>query len=326
MLPAWSWQGLGGHTVYHLQFHEQLLYAATNNGLFSKLVSAEDTLWNIAGLQGKEITDFVVWGEGNLIASVVINAENPDATLYRTSNDGSDWSALESNFGGELAPVTCQALATVPPTYDTLYGRGRYNVAKSTDGGITWNSVFADWDAIGYQADLLEVDARNPHTVWAGGETSIFSPYLLKSSDGGQSWQPMEVPANGDNAVYSLATDPYDVDRVLAGMEGQIIGSDNGGDSWQVRFAPENYSYFNQITFSSLQPDRVYAVGTDGGNDVGDVLLYTSEDGGQQWDVVRFEGDTSKQYAALDLAIATMDDQEIIFIATDQGVVRYSPR
>lgn len=57
------------------------------------------------------------------------------------------------------------------------------------NGGQEWTSTFKDWNAAGYQAPLLYVSPHDPSVVFAGGETSIFQPYPLRSSDFGEEWE-----------------------------------------------------------------------------------------------------------------------------------------
>lgn len=325
--PTWTLRGLSGQSVSEIKLSGQTLFAATDNGMYRQAVDAVDTAWDTAGLVGREITDFVVLSNRALLASVVIGPDNPAATFYRSEDDGDTWTPVNSNFGGEAGSITCQALAVSPSSSDVLYGRGNYNVAKSTDRGQTWTSVFSSWDNIGYQADLMYVYPNDADQVWAGGETSIFSPYLIKSTDAGQTWTLLEVPADGDNAVYSLVAHPTDPRRVLAGMEGQIIYSEDGGSQWEVIYSPDAdiYSYFLDLLLSPVQEERVYAVGTDGGTGLGDVLLYVSDDFGQQWEMLRYEGLRGVQYAARDMAVTMVEGAETIFIGTNRGVVRYHP-
>ena len=184
----WSYTGLGGLSVQEVEVNGDWVYAATQNGMLRQSINSSDTTWMVAGLKGLNITDFAILPEDRLVASVVLNQNNPSNTLYVSHDGGDNWLPLTDDFGGDLGAVTCQALDYNPDNPSVLYGRGNYNIAKSTDGGETWSSVFGAWDAIGYQADLIQVYDSNPDIVWAGGETSIFSPYMVKSTDGGQNW------------------------------------------------------------------------------------------------------------------------------------------
>lgn len=322
---AWTYTGLGNYDVTEVEVRGEWVYAATQQGMYRKNVGNYDTLWTNAGLSGEEITDFIILGDEQLLASVRLDSNNPSTTLYMSWDGGANWTAMDTNFGGENGAVTCRALDYNVENPQVLYGRGNYNVAKSTDGGQTWSSVFADWDNTGYQADLIKVYDENPDIVWAGGETSIFSPYMVKSTDGGQNWQPVQVPSQGDNAVYTMVIDKNDPQHILAGMEGQVIASQNGGNQWEVVLTPDNYSYFLDMQISSENDDMVYAAGTDGGNALGDIIIYTSDDFGQSWNSVRHSGQEGKRYAARDLGLYSSSEGEAMYVATNQGVFIYAP-
>lgn len=320
---TWSYAGLGQNTVNEIKIVNDQILVATRNGMFKKSINVDDTSWIQAGLAGQVITDFVAFDADEILAAVEIGPENPDHTFYKTEDGGETWSPMQSNFGGEQGSQTCYAMDMHPDQPHVLYARGIYNVAKSADRGQTWESVLGEWEQIGYQADLIHIDANNTDIVWAGGETSIFSPYLAKSSDAGQTWQGMNIPSQGDNAVYSIAIDPNNSDHVLIGMEGQIIMTEDGGSSWSVLFSPENYSYINDMQVSTLNQSLVYAAGTDGGNALGDIIVYSSADFGNNWESAESEGMEGKDYAAQDLALYTQQEQELVYVGTNHGVFIY---
>lgn len=324
-LQEWTYTGLGNRYVVEVEVKSDWVYAATQQGMYKQRVASDDTLWTNAGLSGMEITDFVLLEAEHILASVSLDNNNPSNTLYMSHDGGANWTAMDTNFGGQEGAVTCQALDYDPNNPQVIFGRGNYNVAKSTDGGQNWTSVFADWGNIGYQADLIKVYDEDPDVVWAGGETSIFSPYMIKSTDGGQNWQPVQVPSQGDNAVYSMVIHPNDPQQLLAGMEGQVIASQNGGSIWEIVLTPDNYSYFLDLQMSLEEEERVYAAGTDGGNDLGNIIIYTSNNFGEGWSNVRHQGQEGKQYAAHDLGLYSIGGQEAMYVATNHGVFIYKP-
>lgn len=185
--------------------------------------------------------------------------------------------------------------------------------------------MYGEWQGIGYQSDLIQIDPNNTNIVWAGGETSIFSPYLVKSSDAGQTWQGANIPYDGNNAVYAMAIDPVNSDHVLVGMEGRMIVTEDGGNDWEILFSPENPSYFNDMQVSILNQRTVYAAGTDGGNALGDIIVYSSADFGNTWETAEHEGVEGKAYAAQDLALYAQQGQELVYVGTNHGVFIYQP-
>ncbi len=321
---TWTYLGLGEHNIQEVKIIDNTVFAATRDGMFKKSTSNTDTLWQTAGLEGMEITDFVAYSSDEMLASFKVSGSQPE-TLYETTDGGMTWAPLESNFGGEQNTQTCRALEKAPADNDVLFGRGDANVAKSTDGGLTWESTYQEWNNIGYQADLIVVDENNPDIVWAGGETSIFSPYIIKSTDRGESWLPQQVPNQGDNAVYSMAIHPDNSERILVGMEGQIIHTTDGGENWEVNFTPAESSYVHDIQNSLMQTGKVFATGTDGGTSLGDIIIFVSDDFGGNWETIKHEGKTNEQYGAVDMALLANENEEFVYVGTNRGVFVYTP-
>src|SRR2546425_9658706 len=102
---------------------------------------------------------------GSGLLSSAQNQENPQS-LNRWSSNGPD--------GGEVL-----SLAIDPSNPATIYAGTAVGLFKSTNGGATWSISLAG----GYIKDLV-VYAPNPNIIYAGSS---------KSTDGGLSWQPMNL-------------------------------------------------------------------------------------------------------------------------------------
>ena len=122
----------------------------------------------------------------------------------------------------------------------------------------------------------------------ANGET--VRDVLFRSSDGGDSFEPLETPFVGE-AVTSLAISPHDPGVIYAGTEpSRVYRSADGGDSWthlegivDLPSADEWYfpprpdtHHVRWLEVDPHDPDRLY-VGIEAG-----AFVYT-EDGGDTW-------------------------------------------
>lgn len=96
---------------------------------------------------------------------------------------------------------------------------------------------------------------------------------VLKSTDGGQSWERIATGVNGPVDFHQMDVSPAD-SRVLYGAYvGQLQVSRDGGASWNiVGPAPQGLI---DLAASASDPDRLYA-GTEQG-------LRLSRDGGKSW-------------------------------------------
>ncbi|WP_177198827.1 S8 family serine peptidase [Streptomyces colonosanans] len=116
---------------------------------------------------------------------------------------------------------------------------------KTDDAGATWRQLSRLPVANGTGSAL--VDARDPDTLWyavnaqtgGGGAVNSVLDYtyqgqLLRSRDGGRTWQRLDVP---DTHLYALVRDPGS--RVLALVTADaVLLSHDGGDTWTERPNP----------------------------------------------------------------------------------------
>jgi hypothetical protein len=158
------------------------------------------------------------------------------ATLYRSTDGGSLWApdatGLPANaIVGKLAtavsdPSTAYAsiytMATPGPGPDTYFG-----VYKTTDAGMSWAPANAGIASSAIYA--LAVDPTNANVVY----TSTASA-LLKSVDGGATWNPMTWDAAGFGGYpASVAIDPKHP-GILYSSGAFIARSADGGATWQT--------------------------------------------------------------------------------------------
>jgi photosystem II stability/assembly factor-like uncharacterized protein len=120
---------------------------------------------------------------------------------------------------------------------------------RSDDGGDTWKLV-NDWRALRQRAfyyTTLTIDPHNPDVVWCPQVP------LLKSIDGGQTFQKIKGPHHGDH--HDIWIDPKDPRRLLNGNDGGVDISNNGGQTW---FAPPlPWGQFYHISVDNRLPYHV---------------------------------------------------------------------
>ena len=120
---------------------------------------------------------------------------------------------------------------------------------RSDDGGDTWKLV-NDGRGIRQRAfyyTTLTVDPRNPDVVWCPQVP------LLKSIDGGKTFQRVKGPHHGDH--HDIWIDPKNPRRILNGNDGGVDISTNGGETW---FAPPlPWGQFYHISVDNRLPYHV---------------------------------------------------------------------
>ncbi len=97
---------------------------------------------------------------------------------------------------------------------------------RSDDGGDTWDLV-NDSHALRQRAwyfSTLTVHPKNADVVW------FPQVPLLKTIDGGKTFQRVEGPHHGDH--HDIWFDPKDPNRIIDSNDGGVDVSTNGGETW----------------------------------------------------------------------------------------------
>jgi len=202
-------------------------------------------------------------------------------------------------------------------TPDEFYLAGEY-VAKTTDGGSTWDTLtvgsaqsmidlvmtdadngylfmnyghwmkttdggsswspLLDWPAISFWGLSTPTDNKIVLSAWGGGEISI-------SEDGGNTFS---YPSNAATGAMSHLYECEFIDAdngIVAGEDGFIGVTEDGGATWTSVTNPMQevrFGTYNALKYAS--PDTIYGSGDDG-------LIFRSPDGGYTWNPVSSEGE-----------------------------------
>ena len=132
------------------------------------------------------------------------------------------------------------AIAIDPTAPDTIYlGAAQGGVWKSTDNGNSWTPK-SDHE-VSLAIGALAIDPNSPRTVYAGtgeGNSSLDSYYglgILKSTDGGDSWNSFASTTFLTTKFFRLVVDPGSgtpAKRLFAATEMGLFRSIDGGESW----------------------------------------------------------------------------------------------
>lgn len=120
---------------------------------------------------------------------------------------------------------------------------------RSDDGGETWKLIHSDRGIRqrAFYYTTLTVDPRNADVVWCPQVP------LLKSIDGGKTFQRIRGPHHGDH--HDIWIDPKNPQHILDGNDGGVDISTNGGESW---FAPPlPWGQFYHISVDNRVPYHV---------------------------------------------------------------------
>lgn len=205
-------------------------------------------------------------------------------------------------------------------------------LAQNANGDIygDWHLIFEadeekkNWkkltnNELVHNSEFLYISKDYPNQIWTGGWTTLFSPYLAKSEDGGETWANLneEVYFNADATIYAALVLPNNEQSVLIGIStitrSAIRKSDNGGETWK----PVLDGYDILTLQNGLgNHGRVYASGQ---NDNKKLFVAMSEDFGESWETLEFEGSPEGLFTK-ELIITEIDGNETLFFGTNKGV------
>jgi len=225
------------------------------------------------------------------------------AYLLKSTDDGASWNTIGDGFP---ANSWVWALAIDPTTPSAVYasyvGVNGWGVSKSTDGGQTFNKLAASLP-LNLTGSVLAISPTSPSTVYAAyADFSIHRERLLKSKDGGASWDAADGGLTFID-VRALAIDPANASTVYAGIGGDGAGvfkSVDGGAHWsslaqfQISGTPgflaspqpqSEPGSVNSLLISLVSPNTLYAsTGRISGSCIyTDRRFFKSTDGGVSW-------------------------------------------
>jgi photosystem II stability/assembly factor-like uncharacterized protein len=232
-----------------------------------------------------------------LAAPNVLYCGTESGEVYKTSNGGDTWTNASKTLVTTLAPQAVianagiSAIAVHPVNPDIVYAGSGSEVFKTTDGGISWTTVFDSNIALfGYIENPAEININlnNPEIVVLAGKAGIH-----RTTNGGTSWT--QVLANECFDIKAQPENPdtlYTVRRNTATNTHQFLKSTNGGITWIV----QTIGWYNstdanrsvvgaRIAVSDADPLKVYAflIGDSKTGDNGFIGVYRSDNAGVSW-------------------------------------------
>ncbi len=227
--------------------------------------------------------------------------------------------------GGGAGRLNCVRFD--PSNPNTIYvGAPAGGLWKSANGGLTWTTTTDRLAVIGISD--VAVDPTDPNTIFIatgdGDAGDTYSNGVLKSTDGGLTWNPTGLNFNIPNTrlVYRLAINPSNHLMILAGTSGGVFKSVDGGVTWAKTLTISA----REVDFKPGDPTVVYAVSS--GN------FYRSTNSGNSFTVITAGLPASSSVCRLNIAVTPADPTYVYIVAstatsynfkgvyrsTDQGV------
>jgi photosystem II stability/assembly factor-like uncharacterized protein len=208
-------------------------------------------------------------------------AAGGDGLVAKTENGGTSWIQYPSpwpraEFYGLWFVNQDEGwiVAGWPDSLDT----GQGIIGHSTNGGINWTLLY---ESPTYEDffDVFFFDTLSGVVV--GGDEADYSPLILKTNDGGTSWDTIDAPPN---SYYLRAVDFVGNEGWAVGRFGTIIHSTDSGATWTFQTSPATNTLFD-VDFS----DDLHGLACGY-----DMILRTT-DGGQSWQNVGVQENQSSK-------------------------------
>lgn len=322
LLGMWQDEGLNNVEINSLNFSESVIFVGTNEGVY-KRSTMEDNTWKNIGLSSDttKVTTVISYSSNNLDATLSYDTiRRNDKVLFKSNDGGNTWegSSLKlPNESNNYSYINFLDYSTDNP--EIYFGTSGY-IIRSINSGETWKRVYS-----GGVSEFLYVSKDHPNQIWTGGWNNIFSPYLAKSEDGGETWTLLNenIYFNADANAYTVVVHPQKEQMVLAGFGGSVLSanvirkSKDGGETWETTLEGVNTRILES---SKLITNRAFSSGI---NQNSTLFFNATNDFGDTWQTVEFEdGPTSIQVN--DMISVMQNGKEVLYFGTNKGLYSYT--
>lgn len=266
--------------LYYPQMHVEgdILYVCTNQGLYSKDLSTDDSAWQLAGFEGVPLQNYVRKGE-----DILALQKNANGNFLILSHDGGktyDDVTPDSFKGQGSGGNALLRLVQHPTGPDTLliscsYLSSQYGIFRSTDFGQTWSQLAT------IVPKFLGYHPLNPGIIYTSGNDPLSRPCIYNSYDGGKTWDDCSPTYPGDNSINCMAFHPTNPDKWVVGGSHSVYTSTDNGHTWNT----QDYMFDVKsarwcfAAFDSEKSDIVYMAGSVKDS----IKVMCSTDGGMTW-------------------------------------------
>jgi photosystem II stability/assembly factor-like uncharacterized protein len=208
--------------------------------------------------------------------------------LFKSTDGGENWTGADSGLAANTS-FPFPMIAIDPLTPSTLYAATGHGVFKSTDAAQSLNkldTVPPESYAPYYFGGEITIDPVTPSTIYFDFDLNGAEQGILKSTDGGQSWNMLYNPPG--IRVQGLVIDPINTSTLYARssrFDGDIVKSTDGGQTWTVHSAAPPGTLVRSLAIDPVTPSTLYAVYWSSPSDREWGIL-KSMDSGENWSVL----------------------------------------
>ena len=192
--------------------------------------------------------------------------EGTDAKIWKTTNGGSNWAALEGGLpNGEVVSRINIAISPSNPNvlyaaYVSPYEYNIYNIYKTTDNGDNWQPLPLETvqyapNGQGWYYSKIYTDPQNPDIVY------LLGLFLNKSVDGGNSWEVSSYEPHAD--CHALAFNAA-ANKMYLGTDGGVYKEENQSGVWSDAEDIPNTQFY-RTAYNPHNPNTYFGGAQDNG-------------------------------------------------------------
>lgn len=205
-----------------------------------------------------------------------LGSSSTDGGVFRSDDGGKTFTQkVMIDEKTAIGSVDVLSLAVNPQNGNEVYiGTKSSGVFKTTDVGETWQVIKVLSNAV-TKTYAIAIDPINSNEVFvatiADGRGKI-----IKTTDAGANWKEVYTEPSSGPFILALAIDPAGSGKIFGGTtEGQVIFSDNAGDSWKNLHKVQGQ--ISKIAIDSMNSNLAYFAVSQGG-------LLRTRDGGKNFE------------------------------------------
>jgi photosystem II stability/assembly factor-like uncharacterized protein len=243
-------------------------------------------------------------------------SSSTDGGVFRSDDGGKSFAQkVTIDDKTKIGSVDVLSLAVNPQNGNEVYiGTVSSGIFKTTDAGETWQVLKVSTN-VATKVYALAVDPINSNTAYAAAIVDGRGK-ILKSTDAGTNWKEIYTEPSSGSFVLALAVDPAGSGKIFGGTtEGQIIFSDNSGDTWKNMFKAQVAVF--KIAIDSMNSGLAYFAVSQGG-------LLRTRDGGKIFENLSEKSNLSNQQQFGNPTAITVDPNRTnwVYAGTTTGLFR----
>jgi photosystem II stability/assembly factor-like uncharacterized protein len=265
-----------------------------------------------------------------LFLCTALIAQNPGETIPSSVVKGLEF----RNIGPAFSSGRIADIAIHPDDVHTWYvAVGSGNVWKTTNAGVTWETIFDDQGS--YSIGCVTIDPNDPNIIWVGTGENVggrhvgYGDGVYRSPDGGKTWK--NVGLKQSEHIAEIIVHPENSSVVFVAAQGPLWNSGgerglykttDGGNNWKQVLAANEWTGVTDIAMDPDNPDRIYAAAWQRHRTVAAYMgggpgsgIHRSTDGGETWEKLS-TGLPSSNMGKIGIAISPFDT-DIIYAAIE---------